>query len=356
MLRRVQPVSATSDQALAGGDLAAPPEAALPPRPSSATPMADRRRTERRGMDRLRAEALQAVISQVEDNHFSGLRDTISIRRNNSLLRYGMIGVAVVAAGLATFLALQPQSEPEPAPVETAIPEPVVIKEPMARVLVARDAVGTGQRLSEANLVWQDWPEAALGTDFITESASPEAMTQVAGALVRQPFYPGEPILAPKLMDAGPNYLAAVLDETKRAVSVSVNAESASGGFIVPLDRVDVVLTRSTPRGTLSETILRNVRVLAVNDRLATDGTPLPGTSADDEIANDGENRVDLFHNTAIATLELAPDQAEVVINATNAGRLSLVLRPFATTEGGDPPEARTANQTIRMTSPFWTN
>lgn len=354
MLRRVQPVSAASDSALAGGEIATPDETSLPPRPSSATPMADRRKSERRGMDRLRAEALQAVISQVEDNHFRGLRDTISIRRNNSLLRYAMIGVAVVAAGLATFLALQPQREPAPA-VETATPEPVVIKEPMAKVLVARDAVGTGQRLSASSLMWQDWPEAALSTDFITEAASPEAITQISGTLVRQPFYQGEPILAPKLMDAGPNYLAAVLDETKRAVSVSVNAESASGGFIVPLDRVDVVLTRTTPGGTISETILRNVRVLAVNDRLATDGTPLPGTASEDELADSGEDRVDMFHHTAIATLELDPEEAEVVINATTAGRLSLVLRPFASPDSAEPAPTFTANQTIRMTSPFWT-
>ncbi len=106
-----------------------------------------------------------------------------------------------------------------------------------------------------------------------------------------------------------------------RGVSISVNAESASGGFIVPNDHVDVLLIRSSSAGDpIAETILSNVRVLAINTRLGETGTT--GAPADPE-----NPRAEIFANTAIATLELNPSQAEVINNASQIGRLSLALR-----------------------------
>ena len=358
MLRRVESIEFPAE---AG----APEEATLPPAPASATPIADRRKSERRGMDQLRTEALQAIISQVEDNHFGGLRDRISLRGGNNRLRIVMVGIAVVAAGLAAFLALQPQPEPAPAPVIVEAPPPTVIHEPMTRVLVARSTVGIGQRLSQASLGWEDWPEAAVRAEFITESTAPEAIEQVSGTLVRQPFYAGEPILPQKLLDEGSSYLASVLGENMRAVSVEVAAQSASGGFIVPLDRVDVILTRGGERSAMSDTILHDVRVLAINDRLSpqplSEGADQPQAGGEEAIDSpppldsDGA-RQDLFYHTAIATLELDPQQAEIVTSAVTGGRLSLVLRPAATEATVPRPSQQTANQRIRMTSPFWTN
>ncbi|WP_417307627.1 Flp pilus assembly protein CpaB [Devosia sp.] len=357
MLRRVETIAFPAEAE-------APDESSLPPAPASARPIADRRKTERRGMDQLRTEALQAVISQVEDNRFGGLRDRISLRGGYSRLRLAMVGIAVVAAGLAAFLSLQPQpAPPAPAPVEA--PPPTVIHEPMTRVLVARNTVGIGQRLSQASLGWEDWPEAAVRAEFITEVTAPEAIEQVSGTLVRQPFYAGEPILPQKLLDEGSSYLASVLSENMRAVSVEVAAQSASGGFIVPLDRVDVILTRGSETRSVSETILRNVRVLAINDRLsaqpAGNRSAQPGMEGDDlqpvPAQADAEGpRQDLFYNTAIATLELDPEQSEMVTSAVTSGRLSLVLRPAATEATVPRLSEQTANQRIRMTSPFWTN
>ncbi len=142
-----------------------------------------------------------------------------------------------------------------------------------------------------------------------------------------------------------------MLDTGTRGVSVVVSASSASGGFIVPNDRVDVVLTRSKgdeAGGQMSDTILRNVRVLAINTRLGETGTT--GAAADPE-----DPRAEIFANEAIATLQLDPGQSEVIINAATSGRLTLVLRPFVDSSEVAAAEDRSANQAIRVSSPFWT-
>ena len=116
------------------------------------------------------------------------------------------------------------------------------------------------------------------------------------------------------------------VDKGKRGVSISVSADSASGGFIVPNDHVDVILTRNSSGGETSETLLSNVRVLAINTRLGETGKT---GSADDGSSDDNGQgpKSQVFANSAIATLELDPVQAETIINATSVGRLSLALR-----------------------------
>jgi pilus assembly protein CpaB len=114
-----------------------------------------------------------------------------------------------------------------------------------------------------------------------------------------------------------------------------------------------VVLTRSSEssegssKSQISDTILRNVRVLAIDTRLGETGTTGGAT--------DPENpRAEIFANDAIATLQLDPKQAEVIINATGAGKLTLVLRAIVDTAEAAVVEERSANQAIRMSSPFW--
>jgi pilus assembly protein CpaB len=112
---------------------------------------------------------------------------------------------------------------------------------------------------------------------------------------------------------------------------------------------VDVVLTRASELGgKSSQTILHNVRVLAIDARLG--GAGQPREAGTDEMSVGPEAEV--FHDGAIATLALDPRQAEVIINATASGQLSLILRSvtdFAEVDRSD------INQKIRMTSPFWT-
>lgn len=228
-----------------------------------------------------------------------------------------LIVVALVAGGLAAFLATRGGNTPAPQTTEIAETRP----EPRDRVLVATRAIGLGQRLAADDVSWQDWPEGALRAEYITAGLVPDAPTQVAGAVARFEFFPGEPIREAKLVRSEQGYLSAVITEGMRAVSIPVTPESASGGYIVPNDRVDVVLTRSG--SSFSETILANVRVLAIGKRLGEVGTTA-GT------ADPQEPTSQVFEGSQVATLELSPTQSETILNATSAGRLALVLRSVA--------------------------
>lgn len=226
--------------------------------------------------------------------------------------------VALIAGGLAAFLATRNE------PTQVVVEGPTqVIEEKKAKILVAKAPVGVGQRLSEELVEWQDWPELAVRPEYVSEEALPDAIEQLTDAVARFEFFPGEPIIETKLVRSAQGYLSAVLPKGMRGVSVEVDAEAASGGFIFPNDRVDVVLTRQADSGTVSQTILANVKVLAVNRRLGEAGAS--GSPADPENPS-----ADVFQDSAIATLELTPEQGELVINSRRIGSLSLVLRSMA--------------------------
>lgn len=246
-----------------------------------------------------------------------------------------LIVVALVAGGLAAFLATRGNGPQPEQPVETAQVE----LEARERVLVASRAIGLGQRLTVDDVSWQDWPEGAVRSEYITQSAVPEAAQQVAGAVARFEFFPGEPIREAKLVNANQGYLSAVIGQGMRAVSVSVTPDSASGGYIVPNDRVDVVLIRSG--ADYSETILSNVRVLAIGTRLGEVGTTGGGADPDNPSSQ-------VFESAEIATLELTPAQSETILQAGASGRLALVLRSvidFAETVD----TAQGSSQTVRL-------
>ncbi len=328
---------------------AAPAPAPPPEAERTFTPKADRRKSDRRAMDVLRDEALRNVISRVEDRNFGGLKNRVRVKGNGHLPRIILMVVALLAGGLAAYLAVgTPGTTTEPAAIEIA---PTVIQEPRARILVAKQPIGIGQRLSASLVEWIDWPEGALRNEYVTIAAAPDAITTMAGAVARFEFFPGEPIREEKLAMSGQGFLSAVLEAGMRGVSVTVSAESASGGFIVPNDRVDVVLTRRSGAGNgqVSEIILENVRVLAINARLGEIGTTGAPQNPDDP-------RAEMFSDEAIATLELDPTASEVVINATTIGRLSLVLRPTSDAAPSSGPAVYATNEAIRMSSPFWTN
>jgi len=242
--------------------------------------------------------------------------------------------VALVAGGLAAFLATRGGNTVAPGPSS-----PEVIEEARVQVLVATAAIGVGQRLSGTNMSWQDWPAGAVLSDYIDSKASPEAMTDMQGTVARFEIFTGDPIRQQKLIRTDQGYLSAVLEKGMRGVSIQVAADSASGGFIVPNDHVDVILTRSTDQGQQSETLLSNVRVLAINTRLGELGET--GAAADP-----ANPRAEVFADTAIATLELDPGQAEAVASAKELGKLSLSLRSivdFASSPGDTDQVQRNA-------------
>lgn len=346
MLRRTQTISFRDEvePEEAQAPAAAPAAEPVRPNPIPANDRrgADRRQGDRRGMDALRTEALQKVISAVEDRNFGGLKNRVHWGRGFKPSRFMLIAVALVAGGLAAYLATQ--RTPAVVPVEKAAE---VIMEARAQILAAKGPIEVGERLSAENVEWVDWPEGAILAEYVTAAVTPEAITEMTGSMARFQFFAGEPIREQKLVAAGNGFLSTLLTEGKRGVSINITGNSAAGGYIVPTDHVDVVLTRDADDAKVSETILQNVRVIAIGHNLGP--TPEGGEDGDDD-------KAPKLFDQAVATLELDPLQTELVINAGMTGPLSLVLRAMS-----DFPEPasdpRTAvNRAIRLSSPFWTS
>lgn len=224
--------------------------------------------------------------------------------------RFLLLGVGVAAAGGAYMLVNRSQPV-QPVIVQAA---PVAAKVDNEQVLVASRDMPTGTLLTEADLRWADWPRDHLADGMITRTAAPTALEENKGAVTRSPFFRGEPLRPDKVVKAGnAGFLSAILPSGSRAVAINIDASGATsaGGFILPNDRVDIIRTsRAAGDGPdfASETILRNIRVLAIGQR----------------IEEKGGERVVVGSN---ATLELTPRQAEKVVLAQRVGQLSLSLR-----------------------------
>jgi pilus assembly protein CpaB len=244
---------------------------------------------------------------------------------------------------------------------------------PTAKVLIARRDLRIGDRIADADLDWRTWPvseikegwtredsappppppagaapAAASAPVTVSVSAAPQpgATRQIGadggvlslsnamqtmqggpkqpflGAVVREPISAGEPIVARKIVRSGESgYLAVVLAPGKRAMSIPVTVDSGAGGFILPGDRVDVILTRKLETGkpnalVLSQTVLRNMKVLAI------DQTTRPEKDAAAVVGG-------------TATLEVTGEEAEALASCKAAGTLSLTLRSYADAQGG---------------------
>ncbi len=282
--------------------------------------------------------------------------------------RIAVICIAAVAAiGLALVVRAMGSSSGDPTAVAAAA-EPARV---MAKVLVAARDLAPGQRLTDADLEWKDWPADEVNPAFITDGSVPVpqappaegeeaaaasdpaaappqgavarvsraaealtgggAKTEYFGSVVREPILAGEPIVGRKIVRAGDSgYMAAYLEPGMRAMAVGVSTETAAGGFILPGDRVDVIVTVELERNAddppnqakfASRLVLQNVKVLAIDQSTRAE---------DDQQAVVG----------ATATLEIAPNDTETLALAKAAGTLSLTLRSYADTAG---PSGRVA-------------
>ena len=207
---------------------------------------------------------------------------------------------------------------------------------PAKSILTARNPVQRGQILTAADLGWQPWPDNRIASDYVViGSRTPESF---AGSVARQPLAPGEPITDMKVVAAGSRgFLAAVLQPGMRAISIGINPANAAAGFISPGDRVDLLLTMSVAgsreQGTQrsgSETLLEDVRVIAVDQKLETRA---------------GETVL-----AKTATLEVTPKQSEIIAVASDMGKISLSLRSLVSDrsaepdgQGGEPPRKAVA-------------
>ena len=235
--------------------------------------------------------------------------------------RLVVLGIAVLAGGLAALLASGSDKPPPAAPAPVAQFDTV-------DVLVARKDIDIGQTISAQDMQWQSWPASANSPAFIRRNERADAIEQLAGAIVRASTAAGEPIRESKLIKAkGSGYMAAILPTGMRAVSTEISPETGVGGFILPNDHVDVILSRrdrEAERATgieshVSETILNDVRVLAIDQTVQE---------------KDGQRVV----VGRTATLELAPRQVETLGMARQMGTLSLALRSLVDSDSSKRP------------------
>jgi pilus assembly protein CpaB len=234
--------------------------------------------------------------------------------------RVVVLSVALAAGGIAALLAGRSE---KPAPVKQA----ATARADTVDVLVAKSDLATGQLVSPLDVQWQAWPKSASTGNFIRKNNRPDAIEKLSGLIVRVPFVAGEPIRESKLVNAkGSGFMAAILPSGMRAVSTQISPETGAGGFILPNDHVDVILTRrdrvaeKAVGGEVqtSETILSNVRVLAI-----------------DQTIKEKDGQKDAIGKTA--TLELSPKQSETLTLAQHLGSLSLVLRSITDARRDDP-------------------
>ena len=230
-------------------------------------------------------------------------------------LRIGILAAAAVAAIAVAFFVRQAMTveEPQVAQVE---------QRPATRILAARRDINVGERVSASDFYWQSWPEEAVSPGYIVENRGQDA-SEFAGAVVRSAIRQGEPVTGRRLVQQGDaGFMSAVLAPGMRAVAVPTSAETGAGGFILPNDRVDVIVSfqqeneETRRREYVAQTVVENARVLAIDQ-----------TYADEE----GEGTV----VGETATLELTSAQARAVSLAVAQGEVTLVLRALEDTTTG---------------------
>jgi pilus assembly protein CpaB len=234
----------------------------------------------------------------------------------SSTLRLSIIMVLVLATaalGLIAYNNMNPkpviqvtESTPAPAPLTVGY---FVAARPLPRGTLARD---------------EDFAVRSVTPDGVPSGAildMPDARTALRGALVRKFLDAGSPVTSEDILrprDRG--FLANVLAPDSRAISIKVDAESGVSGLIWPGDYVDVVLTQVVDKAdpahsTLSETVLHNVRIVAIDQEIVQGG---PANPANNATAGKVAKTV---------SLQLAPEQVKKITTAGESGKLSLAVR-----------------------------
>jgi len=243
-----------------------------------------------------------------------------------------LVALGAGATAIVMFFA-QPEGVQAPAPVvqapaslpqnpEGAFTLPETESAVLRDVLVAAAAIPAGERLTEESLAWTPMAEDTIRESYILEEDQPDAIERAIQLVPIAPLDSGEPLRWERLQLPRPPTLSARLAPGKRAVAVAVSAESTAGGFVLPEDRVDVLLVSSGGSAPRTQVVVSNVRVIALDQTTAED---IP--------------RETFLSSTA--TLELSPAQLQAVISARESpGRLILVLRSLA--DGEDPQEMYT--------------
>jgi pilus assembly protein CpaB len=237
--------------------------------------------------------------------------------------------VALAAGGGAAYLMMKAE---DPLPVAPATAPAPVSDIETVDVLVANGAIEIGQTIGPQAMRWQAWPKTAASSIYILKADKPRAVEELAGSTARASLADGEPIREEKMIKGnGSGYLAAVLPAGMRAIATPISPETGAGGFILPNDRVDVLLLRTQKSGGgeayVAQTLLTNVRVLAI----------------DQTVEEKNGQRVVVGKT---ATLALTPRNAETLALGTRLGTIALALRSLTDAQAGEGSPGETDSRT----------
>lgn len=245
---------------------------------------------------------------------------------------------AAVALSLATAMIVR--AWVNEARLSAASTSPIEVKQAVTKILVATHALPAGQFLQPNDMQWQPWPDNGMNASYIAEGS--RALEDLTGSVVRAAISAGEPITDDRLIKKGDRgFLSAIMAPGTRAVTVQLQQNAGLGGLVLPGDHVDVVLTAvipgngpSDPEHRASETVLEDIRVLAIDQKMS-----------------------DMSNETVMArsaTLEVTPKQAEILALVSDMGKLSLTLRAIAS--GDDKPMTTNARGEPAKPSVTWDN
>ena len=255
-----------------------------------------------------------------------------------------IIAIALVSGVLAVLLVLLMNRDNAATKVvahtEVSPPAPEISLS-VVEVLVAARDLAPGDVLSAQDMRWQGWPQTNLPAHAVIRQNTPDILPELAGTIVRASVSSGEPISQSRLIRSNGGYLATVLQPGMRAVAVALDAKGNkyAGGFIRPMDRVDVIVTKhgmtqsplSTFSTTAAEVLVRDVRVLAIGPQLSA--------------SNDKGLTQTVMGDTA--TIEVSASQAALLAETIGAVgvEVSLALRPFG--EGHETPSEQPTKERI---------
>lgn len=269
-------------------------------------------------------------------------------------MRSGGLIAAVVFAAIAAIIVLRMMGDSAPPPQPSAAPVAAAPEVKAVNIYVAAVPISIGTKITQDMLAIQPWPENLMVAGFVGADDGSQA---VVGMVARSTFQQQEPIIGTKLANpSDPNFLAGELPKGMRVITIQTNETEGLAGFVFPGDFVDVMLThdveKNVPQGvgpdgvtrpplvikeTVTETVLTNVKVIAVDQRANGAGTT--------------DERGNLIIPRTVSMM-VSPTDAQRLRLGQNIGTLTLVLRSLADRESVDPLSVTSSSEMSQYQSP----
>lgn len=267
-------------------------------------------------------------------------------------MRLIIMFIAIALAAGAFFITMRFTSQEPDKNVVVAQPQAIYKEVPTTDIYTAKEDIAIGAVIKPEMLDIQPWPTHLKLDDMV--NATPDKNTDLVKMVARTPFTKGEPIMQSRLAnERDPNFLAASLPKGMRVVTIAVDQVSGVGGFVYPGDRVDVLITHDVvlsqhvdirpdgskvdpKRDPVTEVLLSNVRVMAVNQKSAIHGgePPILPTNVSLEVS--------------------AGDAQKLRLTESSNGRLSLTLRSLKDKDEAELARPSGVGDLSRLTPPAY--